>query len=703
MFSASRRQVLQASSRSVRSLHVSASRSNTLTCSVNGQETEIPAGSTVLQACESVGVNVPRFCFHDRLSIAGNCRMCLVEVEKSPKPVASCAMPAMPGMKIFTETVLVKKAREGVMEFLLANHPLDCPICDQGGECDLQDQSFAFGSGHGRFRELKRSVEDKNLGPLVKTVMTRCIHCTRCIRFSTEVAGVTDLGATGRGNSMEIGTYVQQVLDSEMSGNVIDLCPVGALTSKPGAFTARPWELEHNESIDCLDAVGTNIRIDSRGTEILRIIPRLHEDINEEWMADKGRFSYDGLKSQRLDQPMMRVGDEFQPVTWKEALMEVAANMDKCKGEEMMGVVGDFVDAESMICLKDLLNKKGCVNTINSQVEAPLDADVRSNYLFNSTIQGIEDADACLLIGTNPRMEAPLVNARIRKSAMHYGLPIASVGPASNLTYDKDELGDNTSVLQSIVDGKNDFCKVLEEAERPMIVIGMSALENGIRGSVDKAVSDLVKKYPNLKAEDWDGINYLHTAAGRVASLDLGFVAGPKDAAPTKFVYLLGADSEKVNAMIPNDAFVVYQGSHGDIGATRANVIFPGNTYTEKNGIYVNLEGRAQETAKAANTIGDARDDWSILRALSEVVGTPLPYNSMWECRARVEEVAPHMANLGVIEPCTFNAAPTSSGTATGSMSPWFTNYWMTDCISRSSKVMAKCAKSLPTATNSYL
>eukprot|EP00462_Mataza_sp_D1_P000594 CAMPEP_0175092450 /NCGR_PEP_ID=MMETSP0086_2-20121207/2470_1 /TAXON_ID=136419 /ORGANISM="Unknown Unknown, Strain D1" /LENGTH=637 /DNA_ID=CAMNT_0016365315 /DNA_START=237 /DNA_END=2152 /DNA_ORIENTATION=- len=623
----------------------------------------------------------------------------LVEVEKSPKPVASCAMPAVPGMKIFTDTPLVKKAREGVMEFLLANHPLDCPICDQGGECDLQDQSMEFGGDSSRFKEIKRTVEDKNIGPLVKTIMTRCIHCTRCVRFTTEVAGVTDMGTTGRGNGMEIGTYVSKVLDTEMSGNVIDLCPVGALTSKPFAFRARTWELEMTESVDCIDAVGAAIRIDSRGTEVLRIVPRLHEEVNEEWLSDRSRFSYDGLKRQRLDTPMVKKDGKLQPTTWKEALLTVADKLQSVKGNEVLGVSGDLMDAEAIISLKDFLNRIGCSNLTPAQVEAPLSADIRSQYLFNSSIFGIEDADAALLIGTNPRMEAPLVNARLRKCVEHYGLEVASVGPASNTTYDKAELGADLNALNKLADGSHPFAKVLASAERPMIIVGMSALAPDVHASTQAAIGALLIKFPNLQTEDWNGINYLHTASGRVAAQDLGFTPGLATPAAPKVVYLLGADNSKLN--IPEDAFVIYQGSHGDVGASRADVILPGAAYTEKEGTYVNMEGRAQRTRPATDTPGQAKQDWAIIRALSEVTGVTLPYDDLAGVQARLADVAPHMGKLGSVEGSTFHVSPTA-GASKGTLAPYYTNHWFSNPISRSSVTMAKCTEQMPTATNSY-
>jgi NADH-quinone oxidoreductase chain G len=655
----------------------------------------VEKGCTVLQACEEAGIHVPRFCYHDRLSIAGNCRMCLVEVEKSPKPVASCAMPAMPGMKISTNTPLVHKAREGVMEFLLANHPLDCPICDQGGECDLQDQSMAFGSDKSRLREIKRTVEDKNIGPLVKTVMTRCIHCTRCIRFSTEVAGVTDLGATGRGNNMEIGTYVDKVLDSELSGNVIDLCPVGALTNKPAAFTSRSWELQSTNSVDVLDAVGTNIRVDALGTRVLRILPYLNEEINEEWLSDKSRFSVDGLKSQRLDTPMMRVDGELKECTWKEALLHLAKNLQGLEGKDIAAVAGDMVDAEAMISLKDLINRLGSNNT-STQVDVPLSADVRSSYLFNATISGLEDADQLLLVGSNPRMEAPLVNARIRKSHVNYGLKVHSVGPRTDLTYAKTELGNDMSTLAELAVDTHPVAMKLKNAEQPVILVGMGALATN--PGVKSAVQAIAKLNPNTK------ISYLHTNASRVAAQDIGFVpgVGAGSIESSKFVYLLGADCAAIPQISPS-AFVVYQGSHGDAGASRADVILPGATYVEKDGTYVNLEGRPQRSYAASNTVGHAKEDWKIVRAVSEVVGKPLPYATLDAVRERLADVSPTFARIGVCEAVTFSAQDDAQVAISGPFKPYYDNHWLTNVISRSSVTMGKCSNQMPKATNSYL
>jgi NADH dehydrogenase (ubiquinone) Fe-S protein 1 len=675
---------------------------------VNGKEVTIPQGATVYNACEEAGEYIPHFCYHDRLSIAGNCRMCLVEVEKSPKPVASCANPAMPGMKIFTNTDQVKKAREGVMEFMLANHPLDCPICDQGGECDLQDQSEEFGQDHSRYRFPKRGVEDKDFGPLVKTTMTRCIHCTRCVRFSQEVAGFMAMGTSGRGNNMEIGTYVNEKYDSELSGNVVDLCPVGALTSKPYAFTARPWELHSTESIDCLDAVGANIRLDVRNTQVMRILPRVNEDVNEEWLADKSRFAYDGLNLQRLDEPLIRDGDGFSRISWREALEILRAEVAKVDGNSMKAIAGDLACAESMIALKDLMNSLGCEHLATTGPTLPLDA--RASYLSNSTIVGFEEADVVLLVGSNPRMEAPLVASRFRKSVGLRRQSVAMIGPECDLALPYQYLGNDSSILSEIASGTHAFAATLQAAERPAVVVGMAAA--GVPGVLD-TVNSLKDTVPNLVAQDWNGLNVLHTASGRVAALDMGFGPGAVEppAEGPKLVYLLNADNEAdILREVPSLAdaktkpFTIYQGHTGDVGASMADLILPGVAYTEKNATYVNLEGRVQRTAQAGTaSAGQAREDWTIVRAISEVLGQPLGYTDLNGVRSRLVDVSPSFANVGHAEPATFSLPTSTSTLASGPFEPYFTNYYMTDPISRVSKTMAKCSAELPTARNSYL
>ncbi|EPS69042.1 hypothetical protein M569_05719 [Genlisea aurea] len=659
---------------------------------------KIAKGMTVLQACEIAGVDIPRFCYHNRLSIAGNCRMCLVEVEKSPKPVASCAMPALPGMKIKTDTPIAKKAREGVMEFLLMNHPLDCPICDQGGECDLQDQSMAFGSDRGRFTEMKRSVVDKNLGPLVKTVMTRCIQCTRCVRFATEIAGVQDLGMLGRGSGEEIGTYVEKLMASELSGNVIDICPVGALTSKPFAFKARNWELKGTESIDVTDAVGSNIRIDSRGPEVLRVVPRLNEDINEEWISDKTRFFYDGLKRQRLNDPMIRGPDgRFKTVSWRDALVAIADIIPQVKPQEIVGVAGKLSDAESMIALKDLLNRLGSNNVWCEGNGPNLNADIRSGYIMNTTISGLEKADAFLLVGTQPRVEAAIVNARIRKTVRASGAKVGYVGPPSDFNYEHEHLGTSPKTLTELAEGRHPFATVLSNSKNPVIIIGA-----GVFGRKDKeaifSVVEKIAKNINAIRPDWNGVNVLLQAAAQAAALDLGLVPESENAIESaKFVYLMGADDERLDKL-PENAFVVYQGHHGDKAVYRANVILPSSAFTEKEGTYANTEGCVQITVPAVPTVGDARDDWRIILALSQVTGVKLPYDSLNSIRARIGTVAPNLLEVDERVAATFSTSslrPQVMKQKLDEGSPFESavkNFYMTDSITRASKIMAQCS-----------
>ncbi|XP_041002420.1 NADH dehydrogenase [ubiquinone] iron-sulfur protein 1, mitochondrial [Juglans microcarpa x Juglans regia] len=665
---------------------------------VDGYPVKIPKGMTVLQACEVAGVDIPRFCYHSRLSIAGNCRMCLVEVEKSPKPVASCAMPALPGMKIKTDTPVAKKAREGVMEFLLMNHPLDCPICDQGGECDLQDQSMAFGSDRGRFTEMKRSVVDKNLGPLVKTVMTRCIQCTRCVRFATEVAGVQDLGMLGRGSGEEIGTYVEKLMTSELSGNVIDICPVGALTSKPFAFKARNWELKGTESIDVTDAVGSNIRIDSRGAEVIRILPRLNEDINEEWISDKTRFFYDGLKRQRLNDPMIRgANGRFKAVSWRDALAVVAEVLHQVKGEEIVGIAGKLSDAESMMALKDFLNKLGSNNIWCEGNGMNPDADLRSGYIMNSTIAGLEKADVFLLVGTQPRVEAAMVNARIRKTVRATQAKVGYIGPAADFNYDHQHLGTDPQTLGEIAEGRHPFCSALMNAKNPAIIVGASIFERKDKDAIFSAL-ETISKNANVVRPDWNGFNVLLLNAAQAAALDLGLVPeSEKSIESAKFVYLMGADDVDMEK-VPADAFVLYQGHHGDRSVYRANVILPAAAFSEKEGTYENTEGCSQQTLPAVPTVGDARDDWKIIRALSEVAGLRLPYDSLRAIRSRIRTVAPNLLCTDEREPATFSASLKPNSNQKMSSTPFGTaveNFYMTDSITRASKIMAQCSASL--------
>ena len=663
---------------------------------VDGIEVEVENGATLLQACEEAGAEIPRFCYHERLSIAGNCRMCLVEVEKSPKPVASCAMPAADGMVVHTKTEQVKRAREGVMEFLHINHPLDCPICDQGGECDLQDQSMAYGVDGSRFHENKRAVEEKYMGPLVKTVMTRCIHCTRCIRFSQEVAGVPELGAIGRGEDMEITTYLEHALTSELSANVVDLCPVGALTFRPFAYTARPWELKKTESVDVMDAVGSNIRVDARGAEVMRILPRLNDDVNEEWISDKTRFVWDGLKTQRLDTPYVRENGRLRAATWDEAFAAIATRLKSVDGKRVAAIAGDLACAESMKALKDLYTSLGSPNIDCRQDGAKLDASHRGAYLFNTTVAGIDEADAILLVGTDPRKEAPIVNARILKRARAGGLKVGVVGPRADLTYDYDYIGAGPQSLKDL----GSFGDVLKIASHPMIIVGQGALTRKDGAAVLAEALALAKSVDAISGE-WNGFNVLHTAAARVAGLDLGLVPGEggrdvegilegASSGEIEVVHLLGADEIDMNRL--GKAFVIYQGTHGDAGAHRADVILPGAAYTEKNATWVNTEGRVQLGRRAVFPPGSAREDWAILRALSAVLGKTLPYDDLAAVRAAMEADAPHFAMVDVVTPVAdMPSLPAGELDAAPFETP-VRDFYMTNPIARASAVMAECS-----------
>ncbi len=656
---------------------------------IDGKEVEVAQGATVLQACEAAGIEVPRFCYHDRLSIAGNCRMCLVEIEKTPpKPISSCTYPAAEGMVVHTDTPMVRNGRKGVMEFLLINHPLDCPICDQGGECDLQDQAMGYGMDHSRYAENKRAVKDKELGPLVKTVMTRCIHCTRCIRFIDEIAGVPDLGATSRGEHMEVGTYVEKALGSELSANIIDICPVGALTAKPYAFAARSWELTKTDSVDVLDAVGANIRVDTRGPEVLRILPRLNEDVNEEWLGDKSRFAIDGLKRKRLDKPWVRHDGKLVPATWKQAFDAIAA---KLPGAQIGAIAGDLCDAESMLALKDLLAALGSRNLDCRQDGALLTNTRRDFYTFNSQIAGIESADAILIIGSNPRREAPVLNARIRKAWNQNDARIALIGSETDLTYPLTHLGTGPAALAA---GE----AFLRGAKKPMIIVGQGALK---QPNILAAAWAIAARTGALTPE-WHGFNVLHTAAARVGALDLGFLSGKSlDAmmgGGVDVLYLLGADEFDIKR-IAGATYVIYQGHHGDAGAARADVILPGAAYTEKPGTYVNTEGRVQRGFMATHPPGDAREDWRIIRALSAHVGHVLPYDTIEALRARLEQVNPVFANIGFLPlfGCSDLTGPPGDPSAIpdAPFQPVIAHYHQTDTISRASPTMAACVAAL--------
>ena len=679
--------------------------SDTVKVTIDGQELEVDKRLTLLQACELAGAEVPRFCFQDRLSIAGNCRMCLVEVEKAPKPVASCAQPLMDGMVVHTRGPVARKAQKGAMEFLLINHPLDCPICDQGGECDLQDQAMGYGKGISRFDEQKRSVQEKDFGPLVKTFMTRCIHCTRCVRFMEEVAGVPDLGATGRGEDTEITTYIENGIASEMSGNIIDLCPVGALTSKPYAFVARPWELKKTESIDVMDAVGSNIRIDARGREVMRVLPRLHEDVNEEWISDKTRFAVDGLTKRRLDRPYVRKDGKMQGVAWEEAIKVVAERLEGRDGSKVAAIAGDQVDCETMFAMGLLLDLIGSPSRDCREDCMAVDASVRASYLFNTTIAGIEEADACLLIGCDPRREAALVNVRLRKRWMRGGLKIASVGAQLDLTFPVSHLGAGPDSLQHIINGKDDFASVLKNAERPMIIVGAGALARTDGAAVLAAARSLAESCGAV-AEGWNGFNVLHTAASRVGGLDLGFVpgeggldtagiCGAAASGTIDTVFLLGADGlDRGNF---GDACVIYIGHHGDAGAQAADIILPGAAYTEKEATYVNMEGRPQRASRAVFPPGEAREDWRILRALSGMMGSPLPFVSLDELREAMLEKVPHLGEIDEIAPASWASFGADGAMASDAFESAVANFYQTCPISRCSVTMAQCTDAFVT------
>ncbi|WP_425404791.1 NADH-quinone oxidoreductase subunit NuoG [Hwanghaeella sp.] len=672
------------------------------TLKLNGEEVEFEKGMTVLQVCEQAGVEVPRFCYHERLSIAGNCRMCLVEVKPGPpKPAASCALPAGDGMEVFTDSPMVKKARNGVMEFLLINHPLDCPICDQGGECDLQDQAMAYGHDDSRFHENKRAVKDKYMGPLISTIMTRCIHCTRCVRFSTEVGGVEDMGLLNRGEAAEIST-LEKAVSSELSANVIDLCPVGALTSRPYKFNARPWELKKTESIDVMDGVGSNIRVDARGNEVLRVLPRLNEDVNEEWISDKTRYACDGLGKRRLDRVFVRGADgKLAPSDWQTAFSLIAEKLKGTDASQIGAIAGDQCDVESMYALKDLMGRLGVSNLDCRQDGAKVDPDVRSSYLFNSSIAGIEEADALLIVGSNPRWEAPIINARIRKRWLTGKLKVALIGEQKDLTYDYEYIGAGPDSLKDVADGKHSFLDVLKNAENPMIILGPGAVSRD-DGAAIMATAHMLADATGMVKDGWNGFNVLTTAASRVGGLDIGFAPG-KDGLDTqgildgaasgaiKVVYLLAADEIDMSNL--KDAFVIYQGHHGDAGAHAADVILPGAAYTEKPGIYVNTEGRVQLARRAVFPPGDAREDWTILRALSDAVGQTLPYDNLGDLRQTIHGEAAHMIEIDSAPTAEWGDFGTPGDMSSSAFVSPIENFYVTDPISRASETMAECTR----------
>ncbi len=669
--------------------------SDTVKITVDGVELEVDRRLSLLQACELAGAEIPRFCFHDRLSVAGNCRMCLVEVERAPKPVASCAQSLMDGMVVSTRSPVATKAQRSAMEFLLINHPLDCPICDQGGECDLQDQALGYGTGVSRFGEQKRSVQEKDFGPLVKTYMTRCIHCTRCIRFLDEVAGVPVLGATGRGEDMEITTYIEQGIASELSGNIIDLCPVGALTSKPYAFVARPWELVKTESIDVMDAVGSNVRVDSRGREVLRVLPRLHDDVNEEWISDKTRFAVDGLTRRRLDQPWIRRNGSLEAASWDEALASVACRLEDRDRTRVAAIAGDQVDCETMFAMKALMLSIGSPHMDCRQDGMAVDTTVRASWLLNSTIAGIEEADACLLIGANPRCEAAIVNARLRKRWLRGGFAVASIGPDDDFAYPVTRLGSTPEALRRIEAGDSP----LPGATKPLVIVGAGAL---VRSDAEAVLGSAARIATALGAvtETWNGFGVLNVAASRVGGLDLGFVpqAGGRNTAgivegarsgTVDTVFLLAADELEGEAL--ENAFVIYIGHHGDRGAAVADVILPGAAWTEKDATYVNLEGRPQRAHRAVFPPGEAREDWRILRALSARLARPLPFDDLETLRTAMISEVPHLGDTDTIAPASWRTFGSDAPMTDTPFERSVANFYRTCPISRASATMGLC------------
>ncbi len=669
--------------------------------SIDGRDIEVEAGTTILQAAERLGIEIPRFCYHERLAISGNCRMCLVEVEKMPKPVASCAQPVGDGMVVRTNTPAIRKARQGVMEFLLVNHPLDCPVCDQGGECDLQDQAVAYGADRGRCREPRRQVHDHDYGPLIATTMTRCIHCTRCVRFLNEIAGVPELGAVGRGEHMEVGTYLGRAIGSELSGNLIDLCPVGALTNKPAAFTYRSWELKKTESADVMDALGSRIRIDTRGNQVVRILPVADDAVNEEWLSDRSRFACDGLTRQRLDRCYVRRDGKLTPASWHEAVMAVANALRGAPGGRVAAIAGDQADAESMVALKDLMAGLNSPNMDCRGDGAKLEAGVRASYLFNSTIAGINQADAVLIVGSNPRKEAPVLNARLRARWLTGQMKAAVIGPKTDLTFGHDWLGDTAEILSSVAEGKHPFLEVLKAAKRPMLILGQGALARDDGAAVLSLARKLADAAGLIKP-DWNGFNVLHTAAGRVGGLDLGFVpgkggrdvAGIVDGAARNEIdvlFLLGADEIDMAGL--GHAFVVYLGSHGDAGAHRADVVLPAPAYTEKSGTWVSTEGRVRRSRLAAFPPGEAKPEWMAIKALSDAMNRALPYATLAEVRQRMVAVNPIFAAVDEIRPAAWGAFGMLGAVSDKPFESTIADFHRVDPISRASETMAACSK----------
>ena len=665
---------------------------------INGKEIEFEKGMTVLQACELADVEIPRFCYHEKLSIAGNCRMCLVEMEKSPKPIASCAMPATEGMNIKTNTASVEKARKGVMEFLLANHPLDCPVCDQGGECDLQDQSMYYGVDKSRFVENKRQVKEKYMGPLIKTQMTRCIHCTRCVRFATEVAGVPEIGAIGRGENMEITTYLEKAMESELSANVIDLCPVGALTSKPYAFEARPWELKKTESVDVMDAVGSNIRVDTYNWEVKRILPRLNNDINEEWISDKTRYSCDGLLKQRLDVPYIKINKKLQKSTWDEAISLLVDKINSTNPDEIGGHIGDMVNLENALSFKKLFSVLKSENLEFREKSFYINSSEKSNYIFNSSIKGIEESDFILLIGTNPRHEATMLNARIRKVFVQKQIPIFSIGDPGDLTYEYTKVSNKTDEIKKILNKEGDLAKKLFSSKKPLIIIGESALELKSGKYLVEGLKNILIKN-NFINKEWNAFNFLPQNASTVGLIDLKILSKEDEEKNSffeklnnnkfKLLYLLGSDNLEIKK---NNEFVVYQGSHGDRGAEIADIVLPSAAFTEQSGLYENLEGRVQECRKASYPIGEALEDWKIFNLILKKLEKNDNLSNFDSLRKEILSVIPNFTAI--------NELPSFDDSKVTNTSPNFLSeiikireldYFYTNSISRASKTMSEC------------
>ena len=669
---------------------------------IDGKDFEVEENLSIIQACEVSGVEIPRFCYHEKLSVAGNCRMCLVDIEDargmSPKPVASCAMQVSDGLKIHTKTQRVKKAREGVMEFLLINHPLDCPICDQGGECDLQDQSVAYGLGGSRYEQNKRSVENKDMGPFIKTEMNRCIHCTRCVRFSTEISGSDEIGAIGRGRDMEITTYLDIAVKSELSGNVIDLCPVGALTSKPYAFSARPWELKQTESIDVMDAVGSNIRIDTKGNKVMRVLPRNNDEVNEEWISDKTRFFWDGLSLQRIDKPYLRENGKLRQVSWKKAIDVASDKLLNTNPKKIASITGDLVSIESIYSIKKLMDSIKSPNTECRQDGSKINGG-REKWLFNSKLSGIDESDGCLLIGTNPRIEAALINSRIVRKSKEKNYSIGLLGNKSELNYNYDYLGDDPSIIYDLIDNKSPFCEKLSEMNKPIMIIGQGALKGDEGEDYLNLCIELANNYNFLK-NDWNGFNVLHTAASRPGAMEIGFL--PKERGKDldqiidgykkgdiSTLFLLGADEIEISEK--TDCFVIYQGHHGDKGANIADLILPSPSFNEQNGLFINTEGRIQESIRATFPIGEAKEDWEIISLISKKMGLENIDNSFEDLRSSLFQSFPHLADIdmclsGEKLPEKIERKDIKQHVFKNSLN----NFWLSNSITRSSRLMCE-------------